>query len=148
MIRKLQAGDIEAVLNIWLEASIEAHDFMPADFWKSKLEDMRNIYIPNSETMVMEIDGEVSGFFSLYEDDLAALFVSPEKQGRGLGGQLVAAAKSMRGRLELNVYESNKRAVSFYKKQGFAITGDGQDPHTGHKELRMVWDEESRQSEI
>ncbi len=52
MIRKYNDSDTEAVLAIWLEASIKAHDFVEAEFWKSQLENMRKIYIPASDTYV------------------------------------------------------------------------------------------------
>lgn len=72
MIRQYQGHDIEAVLDIWLRASIEAHDFVAASFWESQLDDMRNLYIPGSETWVYEQDGAVLGFYSLCDNHLAA----------------------------------------------------------------------------
>ena len=53
MIRRFQQTDIDQVISIWLEASIKAHDFIESEFWKSKVKDMREIYIPSGETYVM-----------------------------------------------------------------------------------------------
>ncbi|NMR77527.1 GNAT family N-acetyltransferase, partial [Vibrio alginolyticus] len=52
MIRKYNENDMGSVLEIWLNASVKAHDFISAEFWESQLENMRNIYIPASETYV------------------------------------------------------------------------------------------------
>ncbi len=46
MIRKFIESDMNQVINIWLEASIKAHDFVDGEFWESKVKDMREIYIP------------------------------------------------------------------------------------------------------
>lgn len=54
MIRKYNENDIDTVLTIWLDASIKAHDFVEAGFWQSQVENMRNIYLPASETWVYE----------------------------------------------------------------------------------------------
>ena len=84
MMRGYREADIDQILAIWLSASIKAHDFIEPDFWKSKVGDMREVYIPASETFVYEAEGQVVGFYSLYENNLAAIFVEPGSQGRGL----------------------------------------------------------------
>jgi len=88
---------------------------------------------------VLEEQGRVLGFASLHEQRLAALFVSPDAQGRGLGSQLLDEAKRRRNRLELGVYRANTRAVAFYRAGGFVTLGETRDPHTGQPELTMRW---------
>lgn len=78
MIRKYRKDDIGILLDIWLRASIEAHDFIVPGFWRSQVNNMRNIYIPASENYVYERESKVLGFYSLHENTLAAIFVSPE----------------------------------------------------------------------
>ena len=34
MIRRMTAADAGAVADIWLEASLDAHGFIPADYWR------------------------------------------------------------------------------------------------------------------
>jgi putative acetyltransferase len=102
MIRKYTVNDIDAVLDIWLSASIIAHDFVEPSFWESQVENMRNIYIPASETYVYVKDSTIVGFYSLYENNLAAIFVAPERQGRGVGKKLIAHAKNRRTILTLS----------------------------------------------
>ena len=50
MIREYNPTDIEAVLDIWLTASIKAHDFVAPEFWESQVANMRDLYIPASTT--------------------------------------------------------------------------------------------------
>ncbi|MGP3790668.1 N-acetyltransferase [Pseudomonas sp. B392_1p] len=139
MIRAYRAADIDQVLAIWLSASIKAHDFIESAFWKSKISEMRDVYIPSSETLVYEADGAVVGFYSLYENNLAAIFVAPGSQGKGLGSVLLDDAKSRRKNLQLAVYKENTPSIKFYEKHGFTLLGEKFDEHTGHPELIMEY---------
>jgi len=128
---------MDDVLGIWLRASSEAHGFVGKQFWESKIDDMRTAYIPASDTYVFSENGIVKGFVSLHENTLAALFVSPDSQGNGIGQQLVAKAKSLRNNLSLAVYLENPRSIQFYQKCGFTIVGERLDEHTGYAEVLM-----------
>ena len=139
MITKLEKSDMDQVIEIWLEASIKAHDFVGSAFWESKVKDMREIYIPAGETFVYREKGPIKGFFSLYNDTLAALFVSPAYQGAGIGSALMGKAKEMRDKLSLTVYKGNHNSVEFYQKRGFVIEKEQIDEHTGHPELVMTF---------
>lgn len=139
MIRPYHPTDSDAVLDLWLRASILAHDFVPESFWREQLPAMRELYLPQAETLVLEEKGQVLGFASLHEQRLAALFVSPDAQGRGLGRRLLDDAKSRRDSLELGVYRANARAVAFYRAGGFVTLNETRAPHTGQPELTMRW---------
>ncbi|MGM0784025.1 MAG: N-acetyltransferase [Pseudomonadota bacterium] len=137
MIREYRQADIDQVLAIWLTASIEAHNFIEPHFWESKVSEMRDVYIPASETFVLEYEEKINGFYSLYGNTLAAIFVAPESQGKGMGAALLDDAKNRRESLQLSVYKENVLSVNFYEKQGFICIGEQMDEHTGHPELIM-----------
>jgi putative acetyltransferase len=139
MIRKFQKCDLEDVLDIWLEASIIAHDFIKSNYWISEISNMRYIYIPNSETYVYENENGICGFFSLHEKTLAAIFVKPNQQGKGIGSKLLKKAKELRKSLILAVYKENSKSVLFYRKAGFRFVKERIDENTGHPELIMQW---------
>lgn len=138
MIRQYTSQDINAVLNIWLTSSIKAHDFVAAEFWESQVSNMRNVYIPISKTYVFELESKVVGFYSLYENMLAAIFILPECQGKGIGKHLIAHAKDQCPSLTLNVYTENVASYQFYLSQGFTIASEQICEHTGHMEYTMI----------
>lgn len=138
MIRNYLHSDTEALLAIWLHASLKAHNFIEEGYWKSQLDNMKNIYLPSAETHMFEQSNQVLGFYSLHQDNLAALFVAPAHQGQGIGRQLLAHAISQRETLSLTVYKENQRSVAFYLANGFTIVNEQADPHTGHPEYSMT----------
>ncbi|HCD14164.1 MULTISPECIES: GNAT family N-acetyltransferase [Alteromonadales] len=137
MIRAFTMEDMPTVLKIWLTASIDAHHFIAAKFWQEQLNDMRLFYIPAAENYLYQHGTQVLGFYSLYENKLAALFVKPEMQGLGIGGNLLEHARQQREQLTLNVYCDNQASVNFYRHKGAVIIGEQICPHTGHKEYKM-----------
>jgi len=139
MIRTFESSDMNDVLNIWLEASIRAHGFVGKEFWESRVDDMRETYVPDSDTYVYSENGTVKGFFSLHADSLAAMFVSPDAQGKGIGQQLMKKAKSLRRKLNLTVYLENEKSILFYRKCGFKPVEERVDEHTGHIEILMEY---------
>lgn len=139
MIRKFQERDMGEVLDIWLTASLITHDFIDSSYWLSEINNMRNVYIPNSETYVYENQHGICGFFSLSENRLAAIFVKPDNQGKGIGTKLLKKVKELRKNLRLAVYKENSKSILFYKKAGFRFVKEQKDKNTGCPELIMQW---------
>ncbi|MNH09406.1 putative N-acetyltransferase YjaB [compost metagenome] len=139
LIRPFTSTDMDAVLAIWLDASLQAHHFIDPMYWRTNLDAMREIYLPAADNHVLCQDGAVLGFYSLYEENLAAIFVMPGQQGRGHGKALLSHAKQQRPTLRLQVYQQNRASCDFYLSQGFQIEGEQQDPHTGCTEWVMRW---------
>lgn len=138
-MRAYTAADCDAVIKIWLDASLQAHSFVDEKFWKSKEQEMRTVYLPESEVWVYDSDltGEVQGFVALKDNYIAALFVTPEEQGNSVGYSLMNKVKTMHPLIELKVYKENKPSVAFYERQGFEVIGEGVETETGHPELTM-----------
>ena len=53
MIRKLQNVDINKVADIWLKTNLEAHEFIPGQYWTSNYEAV-NKMLPQAEVYVYE----------------------------------------------------------------------------------------------
>ena len=115
-IRELKRSDIAAVVELWYEISVQAHDFISSDYWKANKEVMTITYLPNSETYLVENDNKITGFVAMVDNYLAAIFVKSTEQGKGIGHQLLNYAKSLRELIQLKVYKKNIIAVQFYKK--------------------------------
>jgi putative acetyltransferase len=140
VIRKAKDAEHEQMVSIWLAASIEAHDGVEPDFWRSQRRDMKEKYLPSAENWVYVRDQAVLGFCSLQQNVLAALFVDPAHQGEGIGSLLLEHAKSIESRLELSVYSMNVRAVAFYERHGFGVMDERFDDMTGQWEKVMHLD--------
>lgn len=140
MIRLFKEEDTEAVVSLWLEASIVAHDFVPRSFWEAAAVDMRTLYLPMSDEIVLYVNdgtGELDAFMAFTGDFLAALFVAPHAQGKGLGSRMFRIARRMHPELTLAVYKENRRALAFYEKHGLRVCGERMEERTGHVELLM-----------
>ena len=140
MIRAFTSQDMQAVLDIWLAASLRAHHFIDPAFWTSQVEAMRTQYLPSADVFVHEDAGGITGFSALVGQTLAALFVAPERQGQGIGSQLLTHAKQRSPELNLTVYRDNPSSVAFYKAHGFSVAEESTDPHTGQVQYLMRCD--------
>ena len=137
MLRPSQSEDMEEIVEIWLLASLQAHDFVDASCWWQAQEDLRTRYLDHARIWVFEERGELLGFMALVDDYLAALFVRPDRQGRGVGHALLQEAKAQGARLHARVFVENAQAVRFYRRHGFVIQGEESDPLTGHPQYKM-----------
>ena len=77
MIRKHTEKDLDEIINIWYSASTLAHPFLETNFVEKVKKDMRDIYIPNSETWVFEENNSAVGFISMLDNEIGGLFVMP-----------------------------------------------------------------------
>ena len=84
-IRQYKESDLQSVLDSWELATRLAHEFMTEDFIAKERKNIVDIYLPNTDTWVAEIKGEVKGFLSLMGDEVGAIFLQPECHGKGIG---------------------------------------------------------------
>ncbi|USP40635.1 GNAT family N-acetyltransferase [Acinetobacter sp. XS-4] len=139
-IRQANIHDFSDLTEIWFSASVKAHDFIPEVYWENNKIKMQNIYLPMSEVYLVENINNICGFIALVENTIAAIFVSPEQQGKGIGKLLINYAKGIRDNLELNVYQQNTNSIRFYKSVGFKVVEETLDEETESKEFLMRWD--------
>jgi putative acetyltransferase len=88
-----------------------------------------------------EQDGVLAGFFTLdqsgYVDQLA---ISRSMWGGGAGSALLNEAKRLSGgKLFLDVNENNLRALRFYEREGFVVTGTGVNGRSGLATRHYAW---------
>ncbi|MBN2695883.1 GNAT family N-acetyltransferase [bacterium] len=141
-IKKIIESDINEIVEIWFEVSLQAHDFIPSDYWEKNKTQMRVKYIPISETY-KATDGEnILGFISLLDEYLAAIFVKSEFQSRGIGTLLLNHAMNIRNNLQLKVFCKNRKSITFYKTKGFSIVSESKDNETGENEFIMQWEKQ------
>lgn len=137
LIREYRNGDIEEILDIWFKASSLAHPFLEADFLEKEKFNVREIYIPNTETWVYAEGDFLLGFISMIGNEVGALFVRPEFQGLGIGTGLVDHVAPLHEELEVEVFDKNTIGRSFYDKYGFELLEMHTHEETGFDLLRM-----------
>ena len=132
MIRKFQQQDIDKILSLWLQASLQAHDFVGAEYWHNMMPIIKKYYLPNTDSYVFEDKRQIKGFISIIDDKyIGALFVMPKYQRMKIGSKLLNFAKKLYPELSLKVFLKNENAVRFYKNNDFKIIGDYQKNHPG-----------------
>ena len=55
MVRQYSDNDIDAVMQIWLDMNIQAHHFIPSDYWRTNCNMVREM-LPLAEIYVYEDD--------------------------------------------------------------------------------------------
>lgn len=143
MIRQMSDDDVGDVGQIWLAASLLAHDFVSAEFWHADHSVMTSEILPGSHGYVHETDGNIDGFVVLgagtRSNYMGALFVSPQHQGQGIGTRLLDHVKSICNPLTTSVYKQNQRSFEFYVARGFQVVGESVCPHTNCEEHQLEW---------
>ncbi|WP_024557830.1 N-acetyltransferase [Franconibacter pulveris 1160] len=140
MIREGNQRDIPALLPLWLASTTMGHPFIPAEYWLESLPMVRDAWLPRAQTWIAERNGEPEGFISVLDEQfIGALFVAPEKLGRGIGAALLSHVKQRYDNLSLEVYQQNERAVTFYHAQGFRIEASAWQEETHHPTWIMRW---------
>ena len=140
MIRKFESRDLDAVMQIWLHGNLDAHAFIPADFWTDHFEMVRDI-LPQAELYVHENEAtrQIDGFIGLSESHIEGIFVAKSARSKGIGRALLEYAKSRKPRLTLSVYQKNERAIAFYRREKFVVQSEGIDEDTNEAEIQMFW---------
>ena len=138
MIRKLQKADINRVADIWLKTNLKAHFFISEQYWISNYEFVKEL-LPQAEVYVYEDDKMIQGFIGINDEYIEGIFVSGKMRSHGIGKVLLDYIKDKKVRLQLNVYQKNIRAISFYQREGFTIQSEQLDEFTGEKEYVMEW---------
>lgn len=135
----------EALVDLWVaswKATVPDIDFDARRPWfLGHLELMRSEGV-HVLVASPKAGGPLAGFVTIapatgYLDQLA---VSPAFWGRGAAEALMAAARARSAsRIVLDVNQDNVRAVAFYRRLGFVITSEGQNPVSKRAVWRMEW---------
>ena len=136
MIEKFKTEYLDDIMQIWLASNISAHNFIKSSYWKSMFDEVKKM-IPQAEIYVYRDNGEILGFVGITDNYIDGIFTI--RRSSGIGKTLIDYVKNLKGRLELNVYEKNKRAIKFYERESFKIVSKSTDKSTGEAELFMVW---------
>ena len=138
MIRRFETRDMDEIMDLWLNATIESNSFIAADYWKKNYDIVRKL-IPEAEVFVAEENEEIQGFIGLTDTYIAGIFVKATEQSKGVGTELLRTVMKIKDYLKLNVYKKNRKAVVFYQHRGFKIVNHEIDENTSEEEYTMEW---------
>jgi putative acetyltransferase len=143
MLRPYTPADEEAAIALWQRTWQQAYpaiDFgARLDWWRER---WRGELVPACAITVAMAGATMAGFVTVdprtgYLDQLV---VAPEAWGGGAAAALVDAAKrASPSGLDLHVNRDNARAIRFYEKHGFAVSGEETNPRSGAPVNRMSW---------
>ena len=137
MIREYEPGDIGELLNVWYTSTRIAHPFMDEPFLEKERKQVRDVYIPNTKTWVFPNANGLDGFISMMGNEVGAIFVRPEMQGKGIGKQLMDWVAQFHAELEVEVFRENPIGRRFYDRYGFRTIKESVHEETGRDLLRM-----------
>lgn len=142
-LRHYEPRDEDAAIALWLrswQAAYPQVDFAARlGWWRER---WRNALVPSAAIVIAESGDSIVGLITL---DLATRYVdqivvAPAHWGTQVGAALIAEAKRLSpGGLALDVNTDNARAIRFYQKHEFAVTGRGVNPVSGKPVHRMSW---------
>ena len=143
-IRRAQAEDAVPCARI-------LGDWFTATEWLPRLhtptEDLRYLrqMIGQYQVIVADKGGVAVGFLAREGASLSHLYVGSQERGKGIGGQLVEAAKGQSNRLELWCFQANEGAQKFYEDHALQCveTTDGAKNEEGVPDMKYVWEEDA-----
>lgn len=142
-LRPYAAADEDAAIELWRHSWQRTYpdlDFAArVGWWRER---WRNELVPQARIVVAEMNGVLEGFVTVdpatgYLDQIV---VAPAFWGSNVGPLLLDEAKRIAPKgLELLVNKDNARAIAFYEKHGFVLTGEDVNPVSGRPVHRMQW---------
>ncbi len=144
LLRPYEArDDDDDAIALWLRtwaATYPDIDFKARlDWWRRW---WRDELVPHTTIVIAETAGIMIGFVTVDPDTLYLdqIVVAPERWGTGVAEALIAEAKRISPKgLDLDVNTDNARAIRFYEKSGFAVSGAGKNPISGKPIHAMSW---------
>ena len=134
-----EARTIELWRRTW-QIAYPSLDFnVRVDWWRER---WREELLPAAKVVVAERASEIIGFVTVEPDTgyLDQIVVAPEAWADGIGAKLLDEAKRIAPRgIDLHVNTDNNRAIRFYEKHGFAVSGNDKNYRSGAPIYKMSW---------
>ncbi|HXV33446.1 MAG TPA: GNAT family N-acetyltransferase [Gaiellaceae bacterium] len=150
-IRRCDDGDLEAILAVVNAAAGAYRGVIPADRWREPYMEREELEAGIAGGVVFwgwEDGGELVGVMGIQPladvDLIRHAYVAPERQGRGVGGELIAHLQRLTDRQVLvGTWAAAEWAIRFYERHGFELVT----PEQRDRLLRTYWTIPERQIE-
>ena len=138
MIREKNNEDIKKIMDIWIKSNLDAHNFISKDYFYNNFDFVKDA-IENATVYVYEQESKVIGFVGINQEFIEGIFVDRNYRSKGIGKKLIDYCKKNYNTLSLNVYCKNKKAIEFYKREGFEICEKKLEKDNKEFEYVMKW---------
>jgi putative acetyltransferase len=142
-LRRYTPADEAEAIELWRrtwQAAYPHIDFNARlDWWRER---WRNELVPVATIALAERAGNLAGFVTVDPDTgyLDQIVVAPEAWSAHIGAALLEEARRIApAGLDLHVNADNARAIAFYRKHGFVVSGEDVNARSGAPVFRMSW---------
>jgi putative acetyltransferase len=142
-LRPYATADEEAAIELWRRTWQLAYpqiDFTARlPWWRQR---WREELVPAATITVAQADGKMVGFVTVDPRtfELDQIVVAPEAWGMGIAAALIAEAKRISpAGIDLHVNTDNARAIRFYEREGFVVSGEAFNWRSGAPVHKMSW---------
>ncbi|HTZ00984.1 MAG TPA: GNAT family N-acetyltransferase [Xanthobacteraceae bacterium] len=142
-LRPYAPADEDAAIALWLvtwQATYPQFDFAGRlDWWRAH---WRRLAQAAKIVVAADAGEAMIGFVTIepHTHYLDQLVVAPDHWGKAVAAALMTEAKRLCADfIDLDVNTDNARALGFYKKQGFVVTGNGINEFSGRPIFHMRW---------
>jgi putative acetyltransferase len=142
-LRPYRPADENAAIELWRRTWQQHYpriDFSArVDWWRQR---WQTELVPVAHIAIAEAGNTMLGFVTVDTKsfDLDQIVVAPEAWGSGVAAALIDEAKRLSPQgLDLHVNKDNLRAIRFYEKHGFAISGEALNWRSGAPVHKMSW---------
>ena len=143
IVRAMTPADFPAALDMWVaawQAAYPSIDFSTRRDWaKNHIADLEQ---QGSLSRIAVSGDKIVGLLVIDPNTgyLDQIVVATEAQGSGAAKLLIAKAReTCPDGIDLHVNADNIRAIEFYKKSGFVISGNDQNARSGAPTYKMSW---------
>ena len=128
MIRKAEKKDLSRIAEIQIfNYRLYFYPIFKADeyyFDELQVPALMKEYEAEIDSLYVYDDGVVKGFIKIEGTYIAKLFVEPVLQNASIGSRLLEYAMKEHNADYLWALEKNVKAISFYERHGFTVTGE------------------------
>ncbi|MFM2354976.1 MAG: hypothetical protein RLZZ528_712 [Pseudomonadota bacterium] len=131
------AAALGAILSDWIDAT----GWLPRLHTRDEDRGFVAHLIAAHQVIVARDGGGPAGFIVIDGTTISALYLAQAARGRGIGAQLLSAAKSGRETLSLWTFQANAGARRFYLREGFREVEwtDGAGNEALLPDVRLEW---------
>ena len=128
MIRKAEFKDLSRIAEIQIfNYRLNFYPIFLSDeyfFDELQVPSLMRTYQNELDSLYVYDDGVVKGFIKIEDTYIAKLFVEPVLQNASIGSKLLEYAVTEHRADHLWALEKNIKAIRFYERHGFTVTGE------------------------